>query len=332
MQPGNSSRETEPGRADDELQQQINKRLTLNLLIQGAAMHTCLTAHHLVAEELDAIRPDLVPLYDRMAVAFHLNYWIGDIALLYGLSFRFWRQTQCPSHPFHRHRLLAGYGGALALASKRYLIARGRKKRVVAVPVLHYAQLVRLHLEISRAERGHEAALAEAAKRATSMIWGIDEGQLVSELTWQVAFGHIREPRTRVGRITRAAIVGYGGVQREGERFKVMGKAICLPLLTHELTKGTAELICLHGLNDLDDETYEKVTAEADQLEYETWLLQAGPEMWRRLLAVLPTGRPLPEVLTHIARLEPAMLERLMITLLNDPLVARDLVEAICDE
>ena len=332
MQQGNSSREEQPARADDELLQQINKRLTLNLLIQGAAMHTCLTAHHLVAEELEAIRPGLVAMYDKMAIAFHLNYWIGDIPLLYGLSSRFWRRTHRPAHPFYRHPLLARHGRELARASKRYLIARGWQKRVVSIPVIHYAQLVRMHLKMSRAERGHEAELSEAAKRATSMIWGIDENQLVSELTWQVAFGHIREPRTRVGRITRAAIVGYGGVQREGERFKVVGKAICLPLLTHELTKGTAELICLHGLNDLDDETYEKVTAEADQLEYETWLLQAGAEMWRRFLAVLPSGRPLPEMLMHVARLEPAELEDLMIAVVGDPPAARDVLETIGED
>ena len=34
----------------EELLQQTNKRLTLNLLIQGAAAHSFLTAHHLVVD------------------------------------------------------------------------------------------------------------------------------------------------------------------------------------------------------------------------------------------------------------------------------------------
>jgi hypothetical protein len=66
------------------LRQQINKRLTLNLLIQGAAAHTYITAHHLAADELENLRPGLVELYDKAVVGFHLNYWIGDITLLYG--------------------------------------------------------------------------------------------------------------------------------------------------------------------------------------------------------------------------------------------------------
>ena len=65
----------------DELLQETNKRLTLNLLIQGAASHTFLTAHHLVKDDLDAIRAGQTDLYDRAAISFYLNYWIGDVAL-----------------------------------------------------------------------------------------------------------------------------------------------------------------------------------------------------------------------------------------------------------
>ncbi len=316
----------------DELLQQINKRLTLNLLIQGAAAHTFLTAHHLVADELEAIQPGLTKLYDKTIVAFHLNYFIGDIPLLYGWPFWFWHRTRRPRHPFHRHPLLACYGGQLARASKHYLRQRGWKKGIIGIPPLHYVQMIWLHLKMLRLERGHERELAEVAKRAAAMIWGIDEDRLVAEITHAVAFGHLRTPRTAVGRVTRAAVVGYGGVRRDGDRFHVVGKAICWPLLLHELSKGTAELICLHGLNALDDETYEQATDEADQLEYETWLLQAGPEAWRRLLAVLPAGHPLPEVLMHIARLEPEPLEQLMLAVVSDPRAARQELQTLVDD
>ncbi len=312
--------------AEDEVRQQINKRLTLNLLIQGAASHTFLTAHHLVKDELEAIRPGLTRLYDRLAVSGHLSYWIGDGPMLYGLPSRFWRRTHLPAHPFHRHPLLAKYGGELSREAKRHLVARAWTKWVVTIPVIHYPQLLWLLARVSLTERGHVPQLAQLAKRATSMIWNIDEERLEAEFTTDVAFGHLPTPKTAVGRLTQNAAIGYGGVERRGEQFKVIAKAWNWPLVVHELTKGAAELVCLHGLSTLDDEMYDIVTDEADQIEYEVWMLQAGPEMWRRLLAVLPTGRPLPEVLMHIARLEPQPLERLMLAVIEDPARARRLL------
>ena len=41
---------------EQALRDQINKRLTLNWLIQGAAQHAGMTSHHLVRDELDAGR------------------------------------------------------------------------------------------------------------------------------------------------------------------------------------------------------------------------------------------------------------------------------------
>jgi hypothetical protein len=313
------------------LRQQINKRLTLNLLIQGAAAHTYITAHHLAADELEHLRPGLVELYDKAVVGFHLNYWIGDITLLYGWWRWFWWRTAWRSHPFHQHPLLARYGSELARSAKRELINRARRKGVRTLPGLHYLQSVRMHLQVMLAEEGHQTQLEAAAKRITSEIWGIDEHRLDGEITWNVAFGHLREPRTRIGRWTRKIAGGYGGVQHDGQRFKVVGKSICLPLLIHELVKGTAELVCIHGLNRLSDEVYDQVTAEADQLEYEVWLLQAGPEAWRRLLAAVPPGVPIAQVLMHLSRLDPLPLEKMMIAVISDPPAARRMLSVMLE-
>jgi hypothetical protein len=92
-------------------------------------------------------------------------------------------------------------------------------------------------------------------------------------------------------------------VERRNGRFKVVAKAWIFPLVSHELAKGTAELVCLHGLNSLDEATYRQVTEEADRIEYEAWMIQAGSEMWRRLLAAVPNKKSLPETLMHVARL-----------------------------
>ncbi len=114
------------------------------------------------------------------------------------------------------------------------------------------------------------------------------------------------------------AAIGFGGVQRCDGRFKVVAKSWFWPLVVHELIKGTAELVCLHGLNTLEESTYEYVMRQADHIEYETWMLQAGPELWRRLLAVLPKHAPPPEMLMHLSRLDPEPLETLMLAVVND--------------
>ncbi len=316
--------------ASEELLQQTNKRITLNLLIQGAAVHASLTSHHLVRDELEATQPGLTRFYDRAAVSFILNYFIGDIPLMFGLPSKFWGRTQSPSHPYHKHRLLASHGRELWHASKCYLIARAWKKWVIGIPFIHFLQFLWLLAWTIWFERGNRRThLARIAERANSLVWGIDVHRTKGAITMDVAFGNIRVPKTRLGRFIKEGVSGYGGVERRNGRFTVVAKAWFYPLLSHELAKGTAELVCLHGLNTLDERTYMAVTEEADQLEYETWMLQAGSEMWRRLLAAIPGNKSLPETLMHIARLDPVPLEEVMMLVVEDSAQARARLEEL---
>lgn len=316
-------------RMSDSLLDQINKRFTLNLLIQGAATHTFLTSHHLVKDELDSINPKLAVLYDKLTVGAFVGYWYGDVALICGRPKRFWSRVRKPGHPFSRHPLLVQHGAELAEAAKHQALQRAKAKGVSWLPVVNTVQLIGLFLKTSFKEADHSEPLVELAKRATSMIWGIEEGRLQGALTDQVEFGNIRTPSTRHGKVMRALAIGYGGVVRHGSQFTVVAKAVIWPLLSHELVKGTAELVCLHGLNKLDPETYDKVTETADKIEYETWLMQAGSELWRRLLAVLPDDRTLSENLMRIARLRPQPLERLMMAVIEKPDWARQLIAGL---
>ena len=52
---------------DGGLRDEINKRLTLNWLIQGAAQHAGMTFHHLVRDELDALDPHRASPSRRLA-------------------------------------------------------------------------------------------------------------------------------------------------------------------------------------------------------------------------------------------------------------------------
>ncbi len=255
---------------------QLNKRFSLNLLIQGAASHTYLTAHHLVAQKLESINPGLVRLYDKMAINVHLSQWIGDLVFAVGFPGKFWGSITQPDHPFSGHPFLVKHGEGLSLESRRHTIQRAREKHVSATPGIQYAQTFWLLGRTVMKEKRHRGVLARAAEQATSQIWGIDRRRLSGRITGNVEFGDLQTPTTKAGKILRNAAAGYGGVRKVGNTMQVHARAWMWPLLAHELTKGTAELICLHGLNQLDDDIYQYVTREADRIEHEIWMMQAG--------------------------------------------------------
>ena len=70
---------------------EINKRFTLNWLIQGAAQHAGITFHHVVRNELEAINPDLISLYDQYALINLLQYWHVGATLLLGSPTKYWK-------------------------------------------------------------------------------------------------------------------------------------------------------------------------------------------------------------------------------------------------
>ncbi len=305
--------------SSSDVASQIKKRLTLNLLIQGAAAHMFVTASHLVHDELEQIRPGLTRLYDRFAISGQLNYCIGDNALVFGRPNRWWGFSKTPQMPFRNHLLLATYGNQLAREETRHLKKLGWPKRVIGIPVLHWFQFMYLLCKVLWVEKGHQQQLARLATRVASEIWNIPEDRLDGTITPAVAFGNLQPPATFQANVVRQGAAGYGGVERRGNRFMVVAKAWVFPLLVHELVKGTVELICLHGLGELEDDVYQAVTDEADRVEYEAWLLQAGPAMWRRFIAVAPRDRPLANTIMQVARLDPASLEELMMWIMEEP-------------
>jgi hypothetical protein len=182
---------------------------------------------------------------------------------------------------------------------------------------------------VERIEASHSRELIELAKKATAMVWGISTDRLNADLTTNVAFGNLARPQTVRGHVLRGLAVGYGGVMLRNEALEVVARGTNWYLLAKELVKGTAELICLHGLNTLCDDTYQHVMHHADRIEFEPWMLQTGGELWRRLLAVLPDDRSLADMLMHLARLPPRSLERLMLAVIEQPGWARELLAGL---
>lgn len=63
---------------DRETQKLINKRILLNMIIQGSSIHAFCTLHHLVKDELEKLIPGIVKLYDSLSVGTVSSYWKID--------------------------------------------------------------------------------------------------------------------------------------------------------------------------------------------------------------------------------------------------------------
>jgi hypothetical protein len=313
---------------------EIHKRLTLNWLIQGAAQHAGMTFHHLVRDELNALDPGLLRIYDQFALIGLLQYWRAQSTMLLGWPPKFWRRAVSKrSHPFFGHSLLAKYGGMLAEAGRQRALERCKEKGVTCLPFVFSFQTAFLVLRLRALELPHRPRLVQLANESASRVWGIPRERLDGGLVDRIVLGKgVIPARSLRGAVLRACTIGYGGVARRGEALMVVAKATNWQVLTKELVKGTAELICLHGLNHLSEDTYRRVIGVTDTLELEPWMLQSGGELWRRLLTVSPSGRPLARVLMQLARLPADALESVISAVIERPEWAQNRLVELADE
>jgi hypothetical protein len=301
-------------------QLEIQKRLSLNWLIQGAAQHAGMTFHHLIGEELNALSPKLLRLYDQFALINLLQYWQAEVVIMIGSPTRFWNNARVkPSHPFFGHPLLAKYGGILADQSRRRALKRCNEKGMTRIPLAFSFQTLFVVERLRQLEAAHRERLIQLGKETASQVWGIPINRLDAELTDKIVLPPDLLPaKTMTGAAMRAGIVGLGAVARRRGELVVVAKATNWQLLAKELVKGTAELICLHGLNHLDDEMYKRVLAVTDQIDLEPWMLQTGGELWRRLLQFVPDGYPMARMLMHLARLPAGELETILANVIEE--------------
>src|SRR5215510_1840358 len=242
------------------LQEEIRKRFTLNWLIQGASQHAGSTAHYLVRDELNAIDSRLVRLYDQLALIVLIQYWRLQSMLLLGRPSRFWkRAAKKRSHPFYGQPLLSKYGGMLAEEARKRAVGRCKEKGVTLLPFAFSFQTVFLIVRLQILERPHRRRLIELAKEVTTLIWGIPSERLTGDLVDRIAGRRLVPIRSFRDKILGGCVAGIGGVVRREGHLGVWASGVNWHLLIKELVKGTAELICLHGLNHLSDDTYQRV-------------------------------------------------------------------------
>jgi hypothetical protein len=316
-----------------DVQLEIQKRHTLNWLIQGASEHAGMTFHHLVRDELNSLEPELLSLYDRFAVLGQIQYWQRDAIILGGWPPRFWRRaTSKRDHPFFGHPLLAQYGGMLAETGRQRALDRGKEKGLKRYPMSFSFQTVSCITRLRKLEAPHRMRLVQLAKEATSTVWGIPCERLHGELTDRIVLqeGELVARSFRES-LMRLCVMGIGRVMRHGGEFQIVARGTNWLILAKELVKGTAELICLHGLNRIDDARYRRVLEATDRLDLEPWLLQSGGELWRRLLVALPDDQPVAKVLMRLALLPPATLQTVIATVIEQPERASDRIASLVE-
>lgn len=295
------------GQAPDVLAE-IEKRMTMNVLTQGAANHLSLTCHHLIRAELDQLSPPLHPdltnseFYDRYSAVALIGHWQVALEQLSGLPRPFWDCVGTGESPFCGHTLLSRHGKKLADATRRSTTDLCVQRQVQPDPIDIGLWIVELE-RATRFEAYHNAELCRLAVQATSEIWGVPQNLLRATITDEPEFGNIREPKTEMGMWIRQLMEGWSGAVMEDGKLYVEARAKNFGLLLNELTKGTVELVSLHGLNQLDDDVYEIVSEAADQVEFEIWMIQAGVNYYRRFLMTTPRDMTPAEALMLVAKM-----------------------------
>jgi hypothetical protein len=223
---------------------------------------------------------------------------------------------------------LAKHGEPLADASRQHARDKASEKQIFASGDAHAMVFTTFHT-LSECESRVLVPLADLALQTAAEIWKFDKSRLRGAITPECEVGNVRTPRTLSGNYLRENSGGWSCVDREEGRLIVLAKGVCWPLLLHELVKGVAEIVCLHGLNTLDRETYASVIDVTDHIEYESWMMQAGAELWRRFLKVKPADRLLAESLMRIARLDPEPLQRLVLAIVEEPQLAAEWLDSL---
>lgn len=318
----------EPDSLTTRQRQIVNKRLTLNLLIQGSATHGHWAAHRLVDEQLAVINPSLFAIYDEMMIRSRLGYWLGGIPSIMGNPIRFWWKIRQDGHEFGRHPFLAKHGYQIAMKTRQDVFDRSRKANIPLNGHLNESQGLLIYQEAIQQEVQHLEPLQELAKNVCCDAYGIGRELLDGKLTQTPRFGTIREPQTWEGETILQCMIGWSAVVRRKGRLSVKATATFWPMLVHELIKGSVELICLHGMSDVSESEFQIALEYTDHIEYEIPMLQIGGTIFRQFLLARPREIKLAECIMHVSKFAPLALEQFMFHLFESPNQATTMIRS----
>ncbi len=295
---------------DPRRKQEVNKRLTLNTLSQGAAVHAMLSIHHLAAAELNQIDPQLVTLYSQFATGACLTYF-GEGGG-YQTPDSFWQNIPA-DHPYSQHPILGRHGVALQQGSKAHL--EGRAAR------LPRSNPGTVFMQIGRIESRHHQQLEQLAVRLTAEVWHIPADRLIARL----GEGSV-DPETPWDDESGLSAAATGMEQvvmrpgaNGGQKWCVEAVGAIFPILCQELCKGVCDLLGRHQFNKTTPQEDQAIQQESDKMDLEPSQINVGPELWRKLLAVIPNGLQ-PQLLLHkLATLPPQQLHNLLDQAVRSP-------------
>ena len=297
---------------DPRRKQEVQKRLTLNTLSQGAAVHAMLSIHHLASAELNQIDPRLVTLYSQFAAGACLTYYGEGNGGGFQTSDRFWQGIPA-DHPYSQHPILARHGLALQQGAKAHL--EGRLARLPrGNPHAAFGQIAQI-------EHQHREELQQLAIRLTSEVWHIPPDRLIARL----GQGQV-DPETPWDDESGLAGMSTGMeqvVMRPGpngtQKWCVDAVGAIFPILCQELCKGVCDLLGRHQINGKTPEEKQGIIADADKMSLEPSQINVGPELWRKLLAVAPNGLQPDDMMHKLSTLPPHQLHTLLDLAIRSP-------------
>ena len=315
-----------PDPLSSQQRQIVNKRLTLNLLIQGAAVHGHWAAHRFAKQTLDEIEPRLFSIYDEMLIRSRLGYWLGGIPALMGNPIKFWWQMRQDGHEFGFHPFLVKHGFEIAQQTKREVFARCRAAGVPLDGLLNEMRGFQVYAEVIQTEIEHLQPLEELAKDVCCEMYGIGRELLDGKLTQAPRFGSVREPESEAGQELLKVMIGWSAVERRHDKLSVRATATFWPMLVHELIKGSVELICLHGMNSVSEDDFAIALERTDHVELEIPMLQIGGTIFKQFLLARPREIELAQTIMYVAMFEPEVLEQFMFHLFESPNQATSMI------
>ena len=304
------------------LTKQQYKRITLNALIQGCSVNAYLTAHHVKRAELRAIDHNLVNLYDQFTWSTVAYYFNGQFKKELIDPQDFWETNHFGDHP-----IFAPYGKKLFNEASNFLRSK----------IVSPRELGNIFLSMITIESNHRTKLEALAKETAHEIIGLPLYKMEASLTSEL---HVLNATSRASQDLASTSIGTVSLGRTLSKVEadlcgttqgiyVDAKAMTFPVLVQELIKGGMELLTLPALASLSDQEYKEVTEVTDKIELEPFLIQVGPELWRKFLAVRPKAANLPKLISDLSKMQPDALQHVIKALIEDPAWAAELLENI---
>lgn len=117
-----------------------------------------------------------------------------------------------------------------------------------------------------------------------------------------------------ISSLAQKSAIGSVKVEYQNENPKIVANAISFPVLCQELVKGVMEMICLHGLQNINKNDLDKIYYFADDIQNEPMYIQIGTSIWRNVLEInkilLKNNKiNLPELIMKISTMKPNEIE-----------------------